>query len=294
MCSLNGANGSGGGNTDTPPVNKRANGCKNYCFTLNNYKLTDIDDIVLWCQTNCNKYVFGEEIGECGTPHLQGFFMLKKKMRITEFKNIVCLKLMHFEKCKGSEQDNINYCIKDGKIHYGGDIRIPDKVIIIKKLYEWQIQLEKILIDCTSDRLIYWIYEEKGGVGKTSFIKYMYDKYKCLLSAGGKKGDVINLVFNNKSYLLSRGKKIVLWNIPRVNKDGLSYSALEEIKDGIIVNYKFETGCFICNSPTICIFSNSVPNIEKLSIDRWRIYKIIDGKLKYININDICSCDEDN
>lgn len=283
MVKNSGVDGVGVGNTDSTPDNGKGSKCTRYCWTLNNYNMCDIDDIILWCKNNTKKYIFGLEVGENGTPHLQGFFCLIKQARITTLKNVKCLCKMHFEKCKGSDNDNIKYCMKDGKIYYGGDINIPAKVNIIKDLYKWQTDLEEILINCNSDRFIYWIYENEGNAGKTSFIKYMYDKYKCLICAGGKKGDVINLVFNGKEYLCSMGKKMILWNIPRCNKDGISFNALEEVKDGIIVNYKFETGCFICNSPTICIFSNCLPDVSKLSLDRWKIYKIVMKELIFIN-----------
>ena len=51
-----------------------------HCFTLNNY--TDNDVELLRCfYVECCKYlVCGKEVGESGTPHLQGFFTLKLKL----------------------------------------------------------------------------------------------------------------------------------------------------------------------------------------------------------------------
>nr|QKV51305.1 putative replication associated protein [Crucivirus sp.] len=58
------------------PITDISKKSRNYCFTLNNYQPTDAKTILGWKDT---KYiVMGEEVGESGTPHLQGYVEFKE------------------------------------------------------------------------------------------------------------------------------------------------------------------------------------------------------------------------
>jgi len=134
------------------------------------------------------------------------------------------------------------------------------------------------------DRSIIWIYDEIGNIGKTAFLKYMVHNFGCIFTTGGKNADVINLIFNNKDYMKS-SEAIVLWNLPRtICSTYISYQAIESIKDGLICNNKFECGSFCCNAPHIVIFANCLPEFKNLSIDRWKVYNIINNELKEYDI----------
>ena len=54
-------------------------------FTLNNY--TEYDKSFL-NDLECNYIVYGEEIGEQGTPHLQGFVTFKNSCRLASLKSL--------------------------------------------------------------------------------------------------------------------------------------------------------------------------------------------------------------
>lgn len=43
--------------------------CRNYCFTLNNYKEEDIEKLL---KSDVKYITFQKEVGDSGTPHLQG------------------------------------------------------------------------------------------------------------------------------------------------------------------------------------------------------------------------------
>lgn len=274
-----------GGNTASPA-------CFRYCFTLNNYSNVEIENVLKFCKENCKSWIFGKEIGENQTPHLQGFFKLKKKMRITEFKTIPGILRAHFEKCKGTDQENITYCSKDGDYFKSDDIKVKSKLIIIKDLRPWQEQLKTMLMGKPDDRTIIWIYDLVGNSGKTCFLKYMVHTYGCIFTTGGKNADIINLIFNEKDYMLS-DNAIVMWNLPRtISKEYISYQAIESIKDGLICNNKFECGSFCCNSPHVVIFTNIYPKVESLSKDRWKIFSIENNELIKIE-DDLFIVDED-
>ena len=193
-------------------------------------------------------------------------------MRITEL-----VKLLsgnpHLEPCKGDEVSNVNYCSKGGDVvSYG----FPKPIKIISTLHEWQQQIENWILLEPDPRKIYWIYETDGNVGKSSFTKYLVIKHKALFCDGGKKSDIINLVFNNDMDACN----LIVWDIPRCNLGSVSYSAIESIKNGLVCNTKCETGTKVFNAPQIIAFASSWPSAtENLSKDRWQIYKIENNSL---------------
>lgn len=85
----------------------------------------------------CDKYIWAEEYGkENKTPHIQGGFILKAKMRASTiskkfFKNGVTLrKLKNWQAC-------FTYCVKEGnKIISNQKIPKPIKILKEENLYE--------------------------------------------------------------------------------------------------------------------------------------------------------------
>lgn len=265
----------GEGNTEPlPPTNKQQTRKTFYAFTLFNFCENNLEEAFRHSLSIItNKYLYGREI--CPTtskPHLQGFFALKKAMRITE----LVKKLPghpHLEACKGDEVSNVNYCSKSGDVvSYG----FPKPIKIINTLYPWQLEIENWILLEPEPRKIYWIYETNGNVGKSAFTKYLVIKHKALFCDGGQKKDIINLVFNNDMDACN----LIVWDIPRCNLGAVSYSAIESIKNGLVCNTKYETGTKVFNPPHIIVFANCFPQTpEHLSTDRWQIYHIKDNAL---------------
>lgn len=81
-----------------------------WIFVLNNY--TDDELRLISLKPDPIIYIiFGKEIGSNGTPHLQGYLELTKRMRLTAVKKLLCER-MHLQLAKGSLKDNQNYCSK--------------------------------------------------------------------------------------------------------------------------------------------------------------------------------------
>ncbi|RXN35108.1 replication associated [Labeo rohita] len=60
--------------------------------------------------------VLGQEVGESGTPYLQGFVNLKTKRCLSMMKNWLSPRA-HFEAVKGTDLQNDEYCTKGGDIY---------------------------------------------------------------------------------------------------------------------------------------------------------------------------------
>lgn len=85
-------------------VNARRN--RNWFFTLNNFMESEIISL----QNDSYEYVFQEETGKNGTPHLQGLICMKNAVSLQHMKNINSR--AHWEICKNKNAAK-NYCIKD-------------------------------------------------------------------------------------------------------------------------------------------------------------------------------------
>lgn len=257
-----------------------------WCFTLNNYTKDHLNEMNSYFSSDSSKYyIYGFEVGENGTPHLQGYIEFKKKCRpkgIFKFNNI------HWEKAKGNRESNFNYCSKDGHYIINGVENKPVK--IINNLKKWQKKVYDMLDSEPDDRTIHWIYETKGNVGKTALLKYIaVKKNKECLVLCGKANDMKNAIIKffekNRFY-----PKIILFNLPRsFNPEYLSLPGIEEIKDGLFYSGKYEGGMVIMNSPHIIICSNTpfdeVVEIDNISVNRWKCWKITKNEdLKEITI----------
>lgn len=255
----------GGGNTISPPTTQIAPAIR-WCFTFNNYNNCDISSIVLVFSKKCKFAIIGDEVGESGTPHLQGYCEFISKCRP---KGLLSDKI-HWEKAKGSRDANIEYCSKQKVIYSLG---MPKPIKIIDDLYKWQKYVESLVLSEPDDRTIHWFWDSEGNVGKSAFIKYCIVKHKVLYCSGGKYTDIMNLVFNQNMDNCS----CVMFDIPRANKGNISYASLESIKNGMVCNTKYETGVKVFNAPHVFVFANFPPDDEfQLSKDRWDIREMRD------------------
>lgn len=88
------------------PLNPRA---RSWCFTSNNYTDAIIDALAV---LDCKYIVYGKEVGESGTPHLQGFVMFKNAKTMTAVKKLITGN-PHLETMKGTPVQAAEYCKKE-------------------------------------------------------------------------------------------------------------------------------------------------------------------------------------
>jgi len=89
---------------------------RNWCFRLNNY--TD-DEYVLIKNIECKYIVVGKEVGESGTPHLQGYVHFANAKAFTAVQKLI--KRAHLEVMRGTALEASTYCKKDGVFFENGD-----------------------------------------------------------------------------------------------------------------------------------------------------------------------------
>lgn len=251
------------GNTITPKK-KQVNKAKYWTFTLNNYSDADIKLLIKTFLSKEIKYQFGREVGpKNGIPHLQGFIQSPEKIRPTELK---LTDKIHWECCKGNEGQNLTYTGKD--LNYFTNIRKlrPLEFLDESKLKKWQLEIVDICNKIPDDRTIYWYWEPKGKMGKTTFAKYLAIRYGAI-PIEGKKNDILFCAANFES-------DIYVFDFERSMEEFISYGAMEKIKNGFYMCSKYESKPIIRNPPHIFCFANFEPNKDMLSSDRWVIHKI--------------------
>lgn len=89
---------------------------KYWCFTLNNYTDEEENSLQSWLAESSDYATYGYEIGEEGTPHLQGYFELHSKKRFTAVKSSLRssgLERVHLERRRGTAQEASDYCHKE-------------------------------------------------------------------------------------------------------------------------------------------------------------------------------------
>lgn len=88
---------------------------RNWCFTWNNYTIDDINTLfAAFGGAKSVKYlVIGKEVGDSGTPHLQGYIDFINARTLNGLKKLVSTKI-HWEPRRGTWDQAVDYCKKDG------------------------------------------------------------------------------------------------------------------------------------------------------------------------------------
>lgn len=91
---------------------------RKWCFTINNYTEEELNHIK---EGDEYRYVIiGKEVGEGGTPHLQGFIVFNNHRRLNSVKSVVGARA-HLEIARGSVEQNVRYCSKEGDYLESGE-----------------------------------------------------------------------------------------------------------------------------------------------------------------------------
>lgn len=86
---------------------------RNFVFTINNWEPGCLQTLSEF--KHVRYLVAGEEVGECGTPHLQGYCELMSSTAFMTVKEMIPRAWLCYR--KGSAKQANAYCIKDDKIH---------------------------------------------------------------------------------------------------------------------------------------------------------------------------------
>lgn len=274
-----------GGNTGTPPASRS----RGWCFTWNNYSESQVEQLsskiegleVTWA-------IVGREVGKVNhTKHLQGALYFKSMKSLKQLKDMYG-PTIHWETMKGNKEHQYVYCSKENdiviqkgmeKFHSKQDnawsIPNPLRDKIPRK---WQQEVMDLVMDEPEERKIHWYVDRQGGRGKSTIVKWLVVVMKAMVVCGKVediKYGLAKLMTDQKA-----PPKVICWELPRSNH-GISYTGLEQVKEGIFYNTKYECCTVTYPSPHVLVFANEVPEKEKLTLDRWIIHDL-DAEEQYL------------
>lgn len=97
-------------------------GSRHWCFTLNNYTDEEWSRLQALGSEETTRYlVIGREVGESGTPHVQGYVAFSLQRTKQWLRNNVSSRA-HYETAHGTPQQAADYCKKDGQFEEYGQL----------------------------------------------------------------------------------------------------------------------------------------------------------------------------
>lgn len=237
-------------------------------ITINNPVPDDITLITL----KFKEHVMGREIGESGTKHIHVYGRCAHEVSWETVKSwFPRADIEHITGKKGREDGWIDYCIKSDTLYITNmeKYKRVKSPLDGKELYDWQLEIVKIIDGPVDDRKIYWYWEEHGNRGKTAFAKHLRLTRKGVKVISGKAADIKHCV----SLCVPKPSCVII-DIPRRLMNDAPYDTIEEIKNGMFFSGKYESNDCVFDPPHIIIFANCEPDIEALSKDRWVIRKL--------------------
>nr|WAQ80597.1 MAG: replication-associated protein [Circoviridae sp.] len=117
----------------------------NWCFTINHPTPADYEALLAYGPT-ARYLIFSDEVGDTGTPHIQGFVVLPKRARLRTVKQL--FPRAHLEAAKGTAKQASDYCRggADGKppssniVVFGELPNVPGANNVYESFRDWVLQ----------------------------------------------------------------------------------------------------------------------------------------------------------
>lgn len=285
---------------------------KHWCFTLNNYNAEDIQRIAV-LEGEVLYLVYGKEVGESGTPHLQGFVSFHDRLR----RSAVVEKLgqAHYTVAR-KIPESIAYCKKDGDfVEFGippqGPGRRNDLEDFKNAVKEGQLDLN-ILREQYSQTVAnypkfvtdYIIQYTPKPVIELHPLRQWQQTLNADLNREADDRTVVFIVdFNGNSgkswfchyyasihantqvilpgkladmaYALNPQVRVLFLDCPRSKQgDFIQYDFLEHVKNRYVFSPKYESRVKQLGKVHVCVMMNETPDRNKLSQDRYDIREV--------------------
>lgn len=236
----------------------------------------DADLIKDLVKEHCKAWCFQFEIGEkTGYEHYQGRVSLKRKTRKP---SKVLGEDWHWSVTSKENRNNMFYVTKEDT-RIDGPWADTDVVIEVPwqlediTLRAWQQQMvdsakqenrERRIIDC--------IINKGGNEGKTLVAQW------CQVYGIGIRVPFMRKFQDIMQFCMSfAAKPLYIIDVPRaIKKEDLEdfWAGVEELKSGSLFDTRYHGKIKTINAPRVWIFTNKEPELEMLSSDRWRFWKI--------------------
>lgn len=253
--------------------------------------------------------IFGYEVGENGTPHLQGYLALKKPARVQSAKRDHLVGTAHIEIAKASEHKNRQYCSKDGNVEEFGERGNPGKR---NDLHEFQ---EAVKDGCLDPKRLREEFPDVCAKYPRFVNEYIRDqlpepeipmhalnewqerlneklihepddrKVIFVVDQTGNKGKSWFAKYYCKlhsnaflmrpgkhadmSYMLPPTLRVLFLDCTRKQVEFMPYTFMEEVKDGYVACSKYESCIKKYEKMHLVVLMNQEPDMTALSEDRY-------------------------
>lgn len=255
--------------------------CCVWDFTLGE-DFANFDDIKAWLNNETKKWCFQLEEGIGGYRHYQGRFSLKVKERLTTLKKRMNIEKIHLSQTSNENRDNMFYVMKEDTRIEGPwsnkdkELYIPRQYRgLINSLYPYQQQIWDSYEDFDK-RHINVVVDTIGNIGKSviaSLIELYGRGFDLPCVNDGK--ELIQATCDILMGTENHAPGIFTMDLPRAMKQkqlrGI-YTALEQIKKGKVSDLRYHYKQWWFDSPQIWVFTNCIPKLKYMSLDRWIIW----------------------
>lgn len=277
---------------------------RGWCFTINNYNPDDAN-LILEADKTIKYFVVGKEVGQSGTPHLQGFIYFFNAKTMSAVKKMNYFRRAHLEPMKGTPEQAANYCKKDGNFLESGEVPAHKSVnswFEIKHRCQEGITWHQLCEDFpeeairySSGLLRYWetfrpkhtytlpephrpfqqfILDYIQQPIHDRQIMWIYDE----VGNAGKSALADHLMSNNNFKVFTNGKTAdialawngenVIFDYSRSQAEQINYQIIEDLKNGRVFSGKYQSQTKFYPRPHVICFANFKPDRSKMSADR--------------------------
>lgn len=135
------------------------------------------------------------------------------------------------------------------------------------RAYDWQQTWIDFLKTPADNRTVHWVYDYKGGNGKSDLTNYLLSHQNAFLVDCGKIADIAYAYDN---------QPVVVFDLARDTEDYCPYRAMEAFKNGRFFSPKYNSCLKTFTPPHVVVFANYLPDESKLSADRWDVIRLDD------------------
>lgn len=266
-------------------------------FMIENAPLSDVlpklrEALIISLRNLTKKWCFQlEKAPTSGHLHLQGRFSLKTKGRMNQAKEVFktipkeWMKAAHLSPTSTENRDNQFYVMKEETRIQGPwmdtDLYVPRQVSEVEALYPWQEAVVRISQNWDT-RSINVLIQETGGIGKSILTAHTATKLGWVnVPPMRDSKEIMGMIIDR----IPERNGVVIIDIPKAltkNDQREMYAAIEQIKNGYAYDtrYKYREKWFDC--PCVWVFTNTKPDEELLSKDRWVYWKVENNELERI------------
>jgi len=245
----------------------------------------------------CNRYTFQLEEGEAtGKRHFQGRMHLIKKNRVTGLVKLFRGTAMggcHLSVTSSANHKNMFYVMKEETKVKGFEIWTDSKTageeaeknFIPRQLMDFHVSTmrpwQRRVVEMSKGfdtRKINVIIDTLGNNGKSLLVLWMLvNKMGLEVPPSNDFKDMTQYLCSTVSQKGRESARNIFIDLPRSIKKEKTYAfmaGIERIKDGRIFDMRYKATEIFIDSPNIFVFTNVIPELEYLSLDRWDFYTI--------------------